>query len=342
MAETERGSSPSTRLIDTNALPPPGSTMRVLVTGAEGFIGSHLAELLVSEGHEVVCAYFDEPSLWRLEDVRGTARMVYMDVRDPARVDRVVASSKPEVVYHLAAQSLPALSWQEPALTMETNVMGTVHLFETVRHYEPDASILVACSSAEYGIVDAKHVPTKEDNPLRPLHPYGVSKVAQDLLAYQYFHNFGMRAYRARIYNTTGTRKVGDVLADFTSRVVDIEKGRSQSRLRVGNLDPRRDITDVRDMVIALSKLVEKGRPGEAYNICSGRVVSMGELLELVLAQSEAKVEVFQDPELIRPSDEPVIAGDNRKFVKDTGWKPIVPLEKTVKDMLAFWRKYEG
>jgi nucleoside-diphosphate-sugar epimerase len=186
--------------------------------------------------------------------------------------------------------------------------------------------------------VTEDEVPTPEDHRFLPLHPYGVSKVAQDLLAYQYHVNFGTGVVRARIYNTTGPRKEHDVLSDFIQRVVSIERGATSPRLRVGNLEPRRDFTDVRDLVRALELLVSRGRRGEAYNVCSGNVHRVSDLLDVILDLSNAQVEVHQDPDLMRPSDEPVIAGSNALLVRDTGWSPQVPIERTIADMLEFWR----
>jgi GDP-4-dehydro-6-deoxy-D-mannose reductase len=311
-----------------------------LVTGAEGFIGSHLIELLLSQGRDVVGTYFNSDSLWRLDGVRASIGLEELDIRDGPNVDRVFGEVRPDVVYHLAAQSLPTVSWAEPVRTMETNATGTVHVFEAVRTHNPDAHVMVACSSAEYGLVGEEDVPTPEDHPLRPLHPYGVSKVAQDLLAYQYHHNFATKAHRARIYNTTGPRKEADVLADFTQRVVDIERGRTPPKLRVGNLDTRRDFTDVRDMVRALVLLVEKGRPGIPYNMCTGQVHLVSELLGVILENARTEIEVFQDPDLMRPSDEPIIAGDNTRLLTDTGWRPEIAIEDTIRDMLDFWRAF--
>lgn len=312
--------------------------MTVMVTGSEGFIGSHLVEHLLGQGKDVVATYLSGSGLWRLDGVRDAIETVQLDVRDREGVEGVIRDHRPEAIHHLAAQSLPTLSWEQPARTMEVNAIGTVNVIEAMRVHVPDAAVLVACSSAEYGMVKEDEVPTPEEHPLRPQHPYGVSKVAQDLLAYQYHYNFDIRAFRARIFNTTGPRKEGDVLADFTKRVVDIERGLTPPRLRVGNLDPRRDFTDVRDNVRALTLLVERGRPGVAYNICSGSVHRISDLLDVILANSMAEIEVFQDPDLMRPSDEPVIAGDNRRLVEDTGWQPRVPIETTIADMLEFWR----
>ena len=312
--------------------------MPQLVTGSEGFIGCFLAEHLLDLGREVVCTYHNASELWRLEGVRDRVTLEPMDVRDADAVDGVMGRHRPSAVYHMAAKSLPAFSWEHPVLSLETNVLGTVNVMEAMGRHSPDADVLVACSSAEYGMVAEEDVPTTEDHPLLPLHPYGVSKVAQDLLAYQYHLNFGTRAFRARIYNTTGPRKEHDVLSDFVQRVVAIERGDAPARLRVGNLEPRRDFTDVRDLVRALTLLVERGRPGKAYNIASGRVYRVSDLLDIILDLAKVEVEVVQDKGLMRPSDEPVIAGSNARLVEETGWLAEIPIETSIADMLEFWR----
>jgi GDP-4-dehydro-6-deoxy-D-mannose reductase len=312
--------------------------MAQLVTGAEGFIGSFLVEHLLDRGEEVVATYFNESELWRLEGVRDRIQAVPVDVRDAAAVDSAVERFRPDALFHLAAKSLPSYSWDHPTITMETNVLGTVNVFESLRRHAPDAVVLVACSSAEYGAVTEDEVPTPEDHRLMPLHPYGVSKVAQDLLAYQYHANHGTRALRARIFNTTGPRKENDVLSDLVRRVVAIERGDAPPRLRVGNVEPRRDFTDVRDLVRALRSLVERGAAGEAYNVCSGNVHRVSDLLQLILDEAREEVEVHQDVDLMRPSDEPIIAGSNDRLVRATGWSAEISVERTIADMLDFWR----
>jgi GDP-4-dehydro-6-deoxy-D-mannose reductase len=261
------------------------------------------------------------------------------DIKNAKTVDSLMRSIRPGRIYHLAAQSYPVISWKKPRLTLETNIIGTMNIFESVKNNGLQSQVLVACSSAEYGFVSKKEMPVKEDHPLRPLHPYGVSKVAQELLAYQYFENSGIRAVIARLFNTTGPGKVSDVCSDFARRIVAIEKGISESPMRVGNLDAMRDITDVRDMVRALRLALEKGRPGEVYNACTGKARKISHLLDMLLSLSDAEIETKVDPSLLRPSDEPTILGDNTKIREETGWKPRIPIEKTLEDTLSFWRQ---
>jgi GDP-4-dehydro-6-deoxy-D-mannose reductase len=197
---------------------------------------------------------------------------------------------------------------------------------------------VVACSSAEYGLVSSSDLPVRETHPLRPLHPYGVSKVAQDLLASQYFANYGIPSVRVRIFNTTGPGKIGDVCSDFTRRVVEIELGLRPPMLKTGNLTSRRAIVDVRDMVRALAMSAQQCEAGEVYNVGGSDTYLVQELIAAIRSQSRAGFAIEQDPELMRPCDEPVIAGDITKFRNCTGWKPVIDLRDTLHDMLEWWR----
>ncbi len=312
--------------------------MRVLITGMSGFIGSHLARRLVDAGHDVWGTYFVKKELAALEPVRGRSTAVFCDIRERAQVARILRRARPERIYHLAAQSLPTVSWKRPALTIDTNVVGTVNLFEAVKSSGLRPRVVVAGSSASYGLVTPDEVPVGEDHSLRPLHPYGVSKAAQEMLAYQYWRNDGLWANTARIFNTTGPGKVHDVCSDFASQVASIERGRLPNPMRVGNLSPKRDITDVRDQVVGLESLSEKGEPGTAYNLCSSRAVAIREVLDRLVGMAGRRVRVVVDKKLLRPTDEPIILGDNSLVARATGWRPAIPLEKTLRDTLDYWR----
>ena len=314
--------------------------MRTLITGINGFIGSYLAEYLLAKKVKVYGTVHELARLENITHVRDLVTLSKCDVRNRTAVRKTIERARPDLIFHLAAQSRPDISWKDPMGTMETNVLGTVNVFESVRELGLDPKILVACSSAEYGVMKGKE-PIKEDHPLLPLSPYGVSKVAQDLLAYQYFKNFDVKTIRVRIFGTTGPRKVGDVCSDFARQVAEIEGGK-EPVVRVGNLDARRDLTDVRDMVKALWLLMERGKTGEVYNACSGRAYKIKDILDEFLGMSSVEVEVEVDPKKLRPTDEPIILGDNSKIRKDCGWKPKIPIEKTLKDILEYWREKFG
>jgi GDP-4-dehydro-6-deoxy-D-mannose reductase len=302
-----------------------------------GFIGSHLAEFLLSKDIEVAGTVWDESELKNVETVKDKVKIVNCDIRDEERILQIISDEKPHRIFHLAAQSFPTVSWDEPKRTLDTNVLGTSHVFEAVRKCKLDCVVVVACSSAEYGFVTESEVPVSESHTLLPLHPYGVSKVAQDLLAYQYHQNFAIKTIRARIFNTTGPRKTNDVCSDFTNRIVEIEKGKRKEML-VGNLEPKRDITDVVDVVNALWLLSEKGVMGEAYNICSSKAYRIKDILNMAISLSKVNIQFKVDQNKLRPTDEPIIMGDNAKIKEDCGWVPKMQMEETLGRMLDYWR----
>lgn len=308
--------------------------MTVLITGGTGFIGSHLTRYMLREGREVVTTHSHAqgkaPWPWSPEAEKSK---VELDILDKRAVEELVARVRPTEVYHLAAQSLPALSWKQPELTMDVNARGTIHLFEALKKAGLKPRVYVACSSAQYGVVPPDQVPVKEDRGMLPVHPYGVSKVAQDLLSYQYWKNDGIPSIRGRIFNTTGPGKSQDAPGDFAERVIALEK-KVGGALRVGNLSPRRDLSDVRDQVRAIVGITRNGAPGEAYNVCSGRTITIQQLADAFVAKARAPMRLEVDPTLFRPTDEPVIWGDNSKLRAVVGDWPRVPLEKTVDDML--------
>src|SRR5262249_988940 len=263
-----------------------------------------------------------------------------VDIRDWCSVYDSLMRFRPDAVFHLAAQSYPAVSWRRPIETLETNVIGTANVLEAVRRVGPKVRVVVAGSSAEYGAVDPERMPISESAPLLPLHPYGVSKVATDLLAYQYWAGFGLDAVRVRIFNCTGPRKVGDALSDFVRRTVWLERPPQANVIRVGNLETRRTIVDVRDLNRGLMLLLDRGKSGEVYNIGGAAAYAMGAVLSQVL-QRTARVDIVAetDPRLLRPTDEPVIWADCTKIKAATGWEPEISLEQTIDDMLTYWRQ---
>jgi len=315
----------------------------ILVTGAGGMIGSHLIDrLFCLEGKDNIIASYYKPTI-DMKEIEGKAIFVETDVRYFEDLYRIVERYRPNFIYHLAAQSFPAVSWDRPQETLETNVIGTANLFEAIKlirakdFYDP--TVIVACSSAAYGYVSEQEVPIAESHPFLPLHPYGVSKAAQDLLTYQYWATYGIKGIRARIFNTTGPRKTGDVCADLTFRTVRMEKGFTPPVLKVGNRESRRAILDVRDLVSALILLAKMGMPGEAYNISASKAYTVDEIIDIIKQESSISFEVRADATLLRPKDEPIILGDSSKLILATGWRPKYDLAVTVRDMLKYWRQ---
>lgn len=301
-------------------------------------MGSHLAEALIGSGTEVLATYL-HPTI-NMQTVDPKVEFTELDVLDRDAVFALIKSARPVEIYHLAAQSLPTVSWTDPWRTVRVNIEGTINIFEAIRKVRIDDAaydpmVVIACSSAEYGAsLTPERVPIDEEAPLLPLHPYGVSKVGQDLLGHQYFYNDGIRCIRARIFNCTGPRKRNDVASDFAKGIVHaLNEG---GALRHGNLDTRRAIIDVRDMIQALIALARRGRAGEAYNICADKAYRISEVLEMFFDILGRRVPAEVDPDLLRPSDEAVIFGDTNKIRRDTGWEPVYDLRRTIADMLAF------
>jgi len=313
---------------------------KALITGITGFAGSHLAELLLKAGFEVYGTIRPRSKTDNIDLIKNRLNLFDADLMDSHSLYSIIVKIKPDYIFHLAAQSFVQTSWASPATTMEMNVIGSVHLFEAIRRAEIDPTIQIACSSEEYGLVYPNELPIKEDNPLRPQSPYAVSKVAMDYLGYQYFQSYKMKIIRTRGFNHTGPRR-GEVFvtSNFAKQIAEIEKGKREPMIEVGNLEAKRDWTDVRDMVKAYLLAVQKGTPGEVYNICSEKTVRVGDMLEMLLKMSKVKVEIRQDPSRLRPSDVPVLLGNCTKFRKATGWKPEIPFEKTMEDLLNYWRE---
>jgi GDP-4-dehydro-6-deoxy-D-mannose reductase len=314
--------------------------MRVLITGFTGFVGSHLADYLVARGDvEVFGVHRWRSRLENVEHLGDQVRRVECDMHDAGTVRHVLRDVRPDRIFHLAAQSYVPTSWLTPAETLSVNVLGQVNLFEAIRDLDLPARVHIAGSSEEYGLVLPHEVPIREESPLRPLSPYAVSKVAQDMLAYQYWKSYGLHVVRTRGFNHTGPRR-GEVFvtSNFARQVAEIEKGLREPVVWVGNLDSVRDFTDVRDMVRAYWLALERGEPGEVYNICSGRGYSVHQVLEILLALAHVKVEVREDPARMRPSDVTLLLGDCSKFRGATGWEPTIPFEVTLKDLLEYWR----
>jgi GDP-4-dehydro-6-deoxy-D-mannose reductase len=315
--------------------------MKVMITGITGFAGSHLVEyLLTLEGLELYGIRRWRSRTEHIVHLADTIVMEECDLRDSTSVVRIIEKIKPDRIFHLAAQSFVPTSWHAPGESLTTNIVGTLHIFEAVRQTGIDPIIQVACSSEEYGLVLPEELPIKETNPLRPLSPYAVSKVGTDMLAYQYFKSYGLKTIRTRGFNHTGPRR-GDVFvcSTFAKQIAEIEAGRKEPVLLVGNLEARRDFTDVRDMVRAYWLATEHCEPGEAYNICSGAAHKIDEVLKMLLSMTDTKIEVRRDPSRVRPSDVPVLLGDNTKFVKATGWAPSIAFEQTLRGILEYWRE---
>jgi GDP-4-dehydro-6-deoxy-D-mannose reductase len=315
--------------------------MRVLITGVTGFVGSHLADYLLAQGDcELFGTYRWRSRMDNVEHLRGRITLVECDLKDGGAVRRMLAGVRPDRIFHLAAQSYVPASWTSPGETISANVTCQLNLFEAIRESGLAARVHIAGSSEEYGLVRKAELPIREENPLRPLSPYAVSKVTQDYLAYQYWMSHRLHTVRTRGFNHTGPRR-GDVFvtSNFARQIAEAEKGLREPAILVGNLEAVRDFTDVRDMVRAYWLALDRGEPGEVYNVCSGRGYTIRNVLDILRGLAQTKVEVRPDPSRLRPSDVEVLIGDCTRFQRLCGWRPTISLEVCLKDLLDYWRQ---
>jgi GDP-4-dehydro-6-deoxy-D-mannose reductase len=342
--------------------------VRVLITGITGMVGSFLAEYL-SDQHpdvEVFGTFRWRSKLDNLQDLRnrdklnvldegqrvtneatlrrfvrpGKVTVVDCELQDGSAVRGVINAVRPDRIFHLAAQSFVPTSWTAPAATLTNNIVSQVNLFEAIREAELHPVIHIAGSSEEYGLVQPEEAPIREDLPLRPLSPYAVSKVGQEMLAIQYFRSYGMKCIVTRGFNHTGPRR-GQVFvtSSFARQIAEIEAGVRKPVIEVGDLQSKRDWTDTRDMVRAYWLATERGTPGEVYNVGQGTCIEVGEMLDILLSHSSVEIAKEQDPSRMRPSDVRLLWANVDKFKQATGWEPMIPFDKTMVDLLNYWRE---
>ncbi|MFX1325756.1 MAG: GDP-mannose 4,6-dehydratase, partial [Promethearchaeota archaeon] len=263
------------------------------------------------------------------------------DIKNGPLLGNILRDVKPDYLFHFAAQPYIISSWEDPIDTFETNVLGTINIFEPIRQYSIKARVVLACTSAEYGTSSKLNRPLKESDPLLAIHPYGISKIAAELLARQYYINFEIETINLRFFNQTGIRRTNDAPSDFIRKVAQIELGQTEPILEVGNLIPYRDFTDIRDTIQAIWLAATKGKPGETYNVCSNKKIQIHELLDTILSFSKKKIKVIENTlQKLRKVEEDTIIGDNSKIRSDLGWSPIISLESTLKDMFEYWLDY--
>lgn len=315
----------------------------ILITGINGFMASHLTDYILNNklGNVFGTIRNKNESLGNIEHALNEISVLECDINDFNAIQATLEESKPDYIFHLAAQSFVPTSWRAPAETLQTNIIGSSNLFEAIRKSGFDPRVQIAGSSEEYGFVAPEEVPIKESNPLRPLSPYGVSKVAMDLMGYQYFKSYGVKIVRTRCFNTTGPRRGKRfVCSDWSKQIAEIEKDSSKLQVIIhGNLEAYRDFTDVRDTVKALWLAAAKCEPGEVYNICSEKTWQMKRVLDVLIGYSERKIRLQEDASRFRPSDVRILHGDCSKFKKKTGWSPQIPLKQSLFDLLNYWRQ---
>lgn len=315
---------------------------KILITGITGFVGSHLAEYIIgrNEGHRVygLCRWRSPRE--NLARVYDKISLLEGDLGDLSALIRQLKSLNPDFIFHLAAQSYVLTSFSSPLQTLMTNCLGSANLLEAIRILGIDPVVHVCSSSEVYGQVNKSDLPIREDCRFRPVSPYAVSKAAEDMLAFQYWAAYRIKTIRTRMFSHTGPRR-GDVFAMsfFAKQIASAELGLQKPQVRVGNLKSVRTFCDVRDAVRAYWILVNRCKPGEVYNIGGTRTLTIKQALELLLSFSRMKFKVKVDPALIRPSDVTLQIPCIDKFRKETGWKPEIPAEKTLKDLLDYWRR---
>jgi len=320
---------------------------RIIISGCTGFVGSHLAEYCLKQGDEVygtVLSHHLGDELTRIENIKDKIKLYECNLMNRGSVFKVLNETKPDMIFHLAASSFVPTSWKEPQEVLQNNIISELNIFETIRDLNliDKTKIVLALSSEEYGLVHPDECPITEDQPLRPLSPYAVSKIGQEKLGYQYYQSYGLKTILTRFFNIEGPRRGQDfVISNFAKQIAEIEKGEREPVVKVGNLEAVRDFTDVKDVVRAyyLAATSENIKCGEPYNICSGNDISIRNMLDILLGLTEREIKVKQDPERMRPSDVTRLIGDYSKFNRATNWKPKIPLEETLKDTLNFWRK---
>ena len=321
---------------------------KILITGITGFVGSHLADYILENFPHVQIFGL---ARWRsptdnIRHILNKITLQFGDLLDSSSLKTILSKHKPDVIFHLAAQSYVPFSFSSPMTTLSTNVIGTCNLLEAVKElklsseYDP---IIHICSSSEvYGQVKEEEVPITEDVPLRPASPYAVSKVGEDMLGYQYWLSWKIKTLRTRMFTHTGPRR-GDVfvVSSFAKQIASIEAGLVPPVVKVGNLESVRTFTDVRDAVRAYWLLVTKCTPGEVYNIGGVETMKIGEMLNILLGLSSVKkIKIEVDPNRLRPSDVTLQIPSTEKFYKETGWKPEIKFEQTLQDTLNYWREY--
>jgi GDP-4-dehydro-6-deoxy-D-mannose reductase len=313
--------------------------LQALITGAGGFVGGHLCNYLLENTEwDLVGTVFDPATKSKALEPRLHLREA--DLRDKEGVDSLVEGTRPDVIFHLAAQSYVPTSFSDPWDTLENNIRSQLNLLEAVRRSGREVTVLVIGSNEEYGAPRPDELPQTEETPLRPNNPYAVSKVSQDFLGLQYYLAFGVPVVRVRPFNHTGPGQSSRFVAPaFASQIARVEAGLQEPVLKVGNLSTSRDFTDVRDIVRAYHLAVTKGKPGEVYNLASGEAQSIRALLQTLLQYSDVDIRVERDPERYRPVDVPVVYGSARKFRQLTGWEPEIPFEQTLRDVLAHCRE---
>lgn len=338
----------------------------ILITGADGFLGSHMVDWCLKNNYKVyalkrpdgklknLTQYTNGKNRFSLEEkinifgefVQISTNNEHLfilecDIKNAKLLEKIITETKPKIIFHFGAQPHVIPSWQDPVNTFQTNVIGTINVFEPIKKHKIKTKVINACSSAEYGTTTKLNRPLKESDPLMAIHPYGISKIASELLARQYYINFGIEVVNLRFFNQTGPRKTEDACSDFVRKIAEIELGLSDPVIQVGNLNPYRDITGIKDSIQAIWLAAMKGKSGETYNICSMRKTQIREVLTIALSYSSIKIKVMENtPIKLRTTDEDVILGDNTKIKTELGFKITQSINELLKEMFDYWIEF--
>ena len=336
---------------------------KILITGSNGFLGSHLIDKCIDESYMIygldkpsssyrnVAKYTNGKETFSKEDRvkflgekiqvasnRENLTFLECDIKDKILLEKIIEEIKPKLLFHFGAQPYIIPSWEDPVSTIETNVIGTINVFEPIKKYNLKTRVILACTAAEFGTTTNINRPLKESDPLMAIHPYGISKIAAELLSRQYYINFGIETINLRFFNLTGIRRTNDASSDFVRKIAQIELGLKEPVIEVGNLIPFRDILDVMDAIRAIWLTATKGTPGETYHICTSQKVQIKELLDITLSFSQKNIRVVENvAHKLRKTDEDILIGDNTKITSELGWKPSKSIKKTLKEMFDYW-----
>lgn len=313
--------------------------MKALVIGGGGFVGTYLVRHLTDDlGYEVTVTKTVKETL-----TMDNATVRNLDILDMEQIRTLLEEEKADYLFHLAAQSSVAYSWKNPTLTVDVNIKGCINLLEAIRLVDKKPRVLLIGSGEEYGHIKKDECPIIEDNVVRPGNIYAATKSCQNMLGRIYSDAYNLDIMMVRAFNHIGPNQTPMfVVADFCKQVADIEKGKQEPVINVGNLSAKRDFTDVRDVVKAYAKLVAGGKRGETYNVGTGHAVAIQDILNKIISMSDKDIEVKVDPGKLRPVDVPIIEPDISKIKREVGWEPLIPLEQTLRETLEHWRKEQN
>lgn len=304
-----------------------------LIIGGAGFVGKYLISEL-SNIYNVTATKLPNESI----SLDGCT-VCDLNIMYPNQIEEVLDMVKPDVIFHLSAQSSVKLSWINPQLTIDVNIKGALNLLDSIKKLDLVCKTILIGSGEEYGYVQQEECPIKEDNRIRPGNIYAITKATQNMIGTVYAKAYNMDIVMVRAFNHVGAGQLPMfVVSDFCKQIVEIEKGIKEPIMKVGNLTAKRDFTNVKDVVKAYRLLAENGISGQTYNVGSGTAVTIQSILDIALSHSTADIKVVQDPNRMRPSDVPIIVADTSKIFKDTGWKPNISLDATILEVLEYWR----